>query len=426
MALVVARRAVDEPEYKQWLFRTRPLLFPAISLVVWTLYGCRFIPLFRSHLMGNLRWVCLVALAVQGLLEIWKWGGETPVPPPVVGFFFFSLAAFATATYSLIPLLSFYKAVAFLFALVGLVYGIGLRHMGRPDSWLRLLATVNLVVVGISLLTLFSGKSYDGGLLQGPFTNPNSLGSFLALTFPAVLWLREQHLREAPLLFRSKILTCVVLADLLLLFLSRSRASLLATVLVLVLYAGLRASRFAWLIVYGMIVLTLATPTVAGEVSRNAVFKGRGAQLSLTTRVEEFSATWQAAKSSLTTGVGFGTSVGMTGWDGSLSAATVGREKSNAYLGTVEEVGLGGAVPLFLGLCFALGAGIRSARGRRSTGEGAPAALIAIVAAGALHANFEAWLTSIGAFEAFIFWSTMGVLVMNLPSWSVARSRAHG
>src|SRR5439155_19142080 len=102
----------------------------------------------------------------------------------------------------------------------------------------------------------------------------------------------------------------------------------------------------------------------------------------------------QAARSNLIGGYGFGTSKGMPEWDGSLSAAAVGREKANAYLGAVEEVGLIGAVPLTIGILLALVMGFKAARRRRLTSEGAPAALIAIIAAGVLHANFEAWLTS--------------------------------
>lgn len=413
MALVVGTRAADQPAYKAWLFRTRPLLLPAIAFAVWFLYAVRFVSVFRSAFWGNLRWVCLVLLCVQGLLEIFKWGGTTPVPAPILGFGLFSLATFASATYSIIPLLSFYKALAFLFALVGLVFGIGLRHRGKPDSWLRLLATANLAVVLISVYTVLSPRAYDSGLLQGPFVNPNSLGSSLVLTLPGLLWLREQHQRQAPLLFRSKLLTVAVVMNILLLYLSRSRTSLLAFVLVLVIYAGLRASRFAWLLVYGMVVLILVSPAAASQVGRDTAFKGRDFQGSVAIRIEQFDSTLQAAASNPIAGYGFGTSAGDTVWDGSLSAAAVGREKSNAYLGTIEEVGLVGAVPLFLGIMGTLILGFRAARRASGRGEGAAAALFAVVAAGALHVNFEAWLTSIGSFEGFIFWSTIGVLLMN-------------
>jgi O-antigen ligase len=414
MALVVAPRALADPAHKLWLFRTRPLLVPALALGVWLSYTSWVIPIFGSGFWGNLRWVLLVALAVQGLLEVWRWGGATPMSPPIVGFALFSLATFASVTYSLIPQLSLYRAISFLLALIALVLGIGLRHRGAPQSWLRLLATANLAIVAISILALPLPIAYNGGVFQGPFPNPNSLGSSLVLTIPALLWLREQYLRDAPLLFRSKLLTAAVYADIVLIFLSRARASVIAVTVVLVLYAFLRASRFARIIVYGMFVLLLAAPSTASQVGRDVAFKGRDFQGSFTVRIDEFHTTLRAAESNPIAGYGFGTAAGETFWDGSLSAVSVGREKANAYLGVIEEVGLIGGGPLILGVVSALWMGFRSARRLRWRGDGTTAALFAVLAAGVVNMNFEAWLTSIGSFEGFIFWATMGVFLMNV------------
>ena len=390
MALVVAPRALAEPAHKQWLFRTRPLLVPTLALGVWLAYSSWVLPIFRSGFWGNLRWVLLVVLAAQGLLEIWKWGGATPLSPPILGFMLFSLATFASATYSIIPLLSFYKALSFLFALIALVFGLGLRHRGTSQSWLRLLATGNLAIVVTSVLFLPLANAYDSGFFRGPFLNPNSLGSSLALTFPALLWLREQYRRDAPLLLRSKVLTVAVFADVVLIFLSRSRSSLVAAAVLLALYAFLRASRIAWIIVYGMLVLLLASPSNASLVGREAAFKGRDVQAAFTTRIDQVDATLNAARSNPITGYGFGTSAGYTAWDGSLSTETIGREKANAYIGIVEEVGLIGAVPLILGVLAALWIGFQSSRRLRWRGDGTTAALFLILAAGAVNVNFEA------------------------------------
>lgn len=412
--MFVGPRPLADPLHKQWLFRTRPLLFPAIALGVWLSYTSWLVPIFGTPFWGSLRWLLLVILALQGLVEIWRWGGATPLSPAIVGFALFSLATFASVTYSIIPGLSLYKAIAFLLALLALVLGIGLRHSGNPQSWLRLLATGNLVILGLCVVCAVLPTSYDGVLFQGPFANPNGLGSALALTLPTVLWLREQYRRDAPLLFRSKLLTVAVFANVVLLFLSRSRSSLLAAALVLVLYAHFRSSRFAWIIVYGMFVLLLAAPSAASQVGRDAAFKGKNFQASVTTRVEQFDATLNAAKRQPITGFGFGTSAGDTAWDGSLSAAAVGREKANAYLGVIEEVGFVGGIPLFLGLIYALVLAFRSAGRVRWRGDGTPAAFAAIIAAALLSTNFEAWLTSIGSYEGFIFWSTIGVFLMNI------------
>ena len=413
MALTIAPPRLQDPLHKQWLFRTRPLLVPVFALGVWLAYGSWVLPIFRSGLWGNLRWALLVVLAAQGVVEIWRWGGATPLSPPIIGFVLFSAATFASVTYSLIPLLSLYKGVAFLLGLVALVFGLGLRHREAPQSWLRLLATANLIIVATSILLLPLAIGYDSGFFRGIFVNPNSLGSSLALTFPALLWFREQLLRDAPLLFRSKLITLVVVADVLLIFMSRSRSSLIATAVVLVLYASLRASRLAWTVVYGVVILLLASPSAASQVGRDAAFKGRSVEAAFETRIGQFDATLNAAKSSPITGYGFGISVGDSEWDGSLSSELVGREKANAYLALVEEVGLVGAVPMIAGLMAALWIGFRESRRLKWRGDATTAALFITLAAGIANMNFEAWLTSIGSFEGFIFWATMGVFLMS-------------
>src|SRR3954454_7776888 len=103
MALRVGSRADDQPAYKAGLFRTRPLLVPALALGVWLAYAMWVLPVFGTPFWGNLRWLLLGVLAVQGLLEVWKWGGATPMSPSIIGFAMFSLATFASVTYSIIP-----------------------------------------------------------------------------------------------------------------------------------------------------------------------------------------------------------------------------------------------------------------------------------------------------------------------------------
>jgi hypothetical protein len=71
---------------------------------------------------------------------------------------------------------------------------------------------------------------------------------------------------------------------------------------------------------------------------------------------------------------------------------------------------------LFLGLIYATAVAFRYAKRLRWRGDGTPAALVALIAAGLMNTQFEAWLTSIGSYEGFIFWATMGVLLMNMEN----------
>jgi O-antigen ligase len=76
-----------------------------------------------------------------------------------------------------------------------------------------------------------------------------------------------------------------------------------------------------------------------------------------------------------------------------------GREKTNSYLGLVEEVGLVGLLPLMAGLGYGV---YRAARRFASVKWSDPIrmALLATVLSGLVHVNGEAWLTS-ASLEAF-------------------------
>jgi O-antigen ligase len=397
----------------------RGSVLPVAVFVVFLAYGFQG----AGPAIGSLRWLLLVALAGVALLRVWHEGGGMPIRPTLVALGFFTMLAVASTTYSIIPRFSLFKSAIFAIGMLGLVAGIGLQYRHRPDIWLTILASFNLLVVGFTLVVApVSSTAYDSGFLQGPFSNPNALGSVLALTFPAVLWFRQRRLRERRSAVRWTVLSLAVVANVVFVGMTRSRASLLVLLITLLLYAALRSSRPAALLILALVALTLASPLAAQEVVHQAVFKGRGTDVAFTNRAEELRRTLEAAASAPITGYGFGTSVGDTSWDGSLSSVSATREKTNAYLGTVEEVGVVGALPLLVAILTALGVGYRWSRSARSTAEDAPSALFLVVAAGALHCNFEAWLTSIGSYEAFIFWSTLGVLLM-AEAYSARRRR---
>jgi O-antigen ligase len=97
-------------------------------------------------------------------------------------------------------------------------------------------------------------------------------------------------------------------------------------------------------------------------------------------------------------------------WGGGLTTPIgFGREKSNSYLGLIEEVGIAGLLPLLLGLGYGV---LRAYRRFAATGWADPIGIgvFATVVSGLIHVNGEAWLTSAGSLEAFWFWWTAGVL----------------
>jgi O-antigen ligase len=220
--------------------------------------------------------------------------------------------------------------------------------------------------------------------------------------------MRERVRRGGASALHRAIVTGAVATNFLFISMSRSRASLVVLGLTLVLYSFLRRSRLAAAVAVLIGLVALASPSLAGGAARDAIFKGREGGSSFDIRADQLRATFDAAASRPISGYGFGTTRGETSWDGSLSSLSTGREKENAYVAAVEEVGLVGAVPLWFAIGAALVAGYH--RARRSD-DPAPAALLMVVTAGAVHTNFEAWLMAIGSFEAFIFWATMGVML---------------
>jgi O-antigen ligase len=154
------------------------------------------------------------------------------------------------------------------------------------------------------------------------------------------------------------------------------------------------------------------------------VYKGYEGDI-LYSRRETLETTFAMARERPWFGHGFGVAADtMPGqvWTGGFTTPIgYSREKTNSYLGLVEEVGVTGLLPLLAGLGYGI---YRAVRKFASIGWSDPIgmALLASVLSGLVHVNGEAWLTSAGSLEAFWFWWTAGVLFS--PSfWRHARPR---
>jgi O-antigen ligase len=201
-----------------------------------------------------------------------------------------------------------------------------------------------------------------------------------------------------------------------LILLSRSRTVIVTMLVVLVIFAlAIVKRKLETLIVASFLVgltFMLVPAQAAAPVVNRYVYKGETGDIFFSRR-ESLNATWQMAKERPVFGHGFGvaadTMPGQT-WRGGLSTPIgFGREKTNSYLGLVEEVGLIGLLPLVGGLGYGV---YRSMRRFASVKWSDPVrmALLATVLSGLVHVNGEAWLTSAGSLEAFWFWWTAGVL----------------
>jgi O-antigen ligase len=204
----------------------------------------------------------------------------------------------------------------------------------------------------------------------------------------------------------------MVSANFPLLYLTRSRAGVAAFLLALLIYSIFESKRLLALLFLGLVILVLASPQLALRGRDVVVYKGTSPSPSFATRTQQLKTSLESAKTRPLIGHGFGVSVGASeAWNGSLSLVDASREKSNSFLGGVEEVGLLGTFPLTLSILAILWGAFRGflASGSEET-KASSLALFAIGGACLLHANFEAWLTATGSYEAFIFWGTLGII----------------
>ena len=386
-------------------------------------------PFSLGQSAASLRWAIMGILAAEGCVLLLAHGGFLPMPWALLGLLGFSVVTFASCAWSEVPLLSFYKAVSFALLLLGLVLANGLVLRERPDVWLRFLVGVNLSAVAATVLVLLFGSSgtivnqQHLVIVRGPFISANSLGSVIALTLPAVMWWRERGARLGRR--RLAIAAAILLGvDVTLLYLSHSRASILATLLMFAAYSLLRARRFGVVLVLISVTLVAIPQVRLLDIYAEVAYKGTGhASASFITRRQEFQASLSAAGSEPLAGHGFGISAGLsvTEWKGQLQAYDANREKTTSLFGTIEEVGVVGAIPLFLALGAILVGGFgRVRRTIPSPQRQLDEILMLVILVGVVHSEFEAWLTSAGSFEAFIFWGTVGVAIFRTTTQAIS------
>jgi O-antigen ligase len=255
---------------------------------------------------------------------------------------------------------------------------------------------------------------YNGPYFRGIYLNSNDLAAFLALTLPALLWSRERKEWLGSLPFQGAIATLALIANLVILYLSRSRTGIAAALLVLLIYSVFRSKRLAVVGLFGAIVVALAAPSLLRQGQQNVLYKGLPPVQSLADRRALVTASLVAAESRVLEGHGFGVSVGASQtWSGALTTRDTSREKSSSVLGAIEEVGLIGTVPLLLSILAAIVIAYKRVRAEASSAARAAAiALFSIVAAGLLHSQSESWLTSAGSTSALIFWTTLGIIIL--------------
>ena len=300
------------------------------------------------------------------------------------------------------------------------MFGAGGSALAGGGLLVSSMVWINQGIVGLTLVMLVVEPSaWTSGLFRGPFGNPNGLAGALVLTLPFTIGKAvsiPKSIRSAMLRRWRAVLAFCSTATVGLILLSRSRTVILTMLVVLVLFALAVVKQKLEAVIVGAFLAGLTFVLVPAQAAtplvNRYVYKGQEGDI-LFSRRETLETTWQMAREEPIFGHGFGVSADtMAGqsWRGGLSTPVgFGREKTNAYLGLVEEVGIVGLLPLLAGLGYGV---YRACRKFAATGWSDPIgmALLATVVSGLVHVNGEAWLMSAGSLEAFWFWWTAGVL----------------
>lgn len=336
------------------------------------------------------------------------------------GIFLIISMAWALLTYfwSLQPLLTVMKAVAFTLVVVALVSAgyrwVLFNGIRNALSFLFPLMVASLLagVLGrTEAETHTAGTGMD--LYRGLAGNSNMFGSLMFMISPFLLW--QFHLgRGRP---RVQLLWGAMLAlAFSMLLLSVARSSILAMALLVAAYGfALPLARRTSLLFFGGLAIStvlLMSPGALDKLSAKYVRKNLTAQNTsiFFSRETPWEISLNMAKQGGWLGAGYGVSIDGGSFRSGLTAVGYGREKGNTQLAIMEETGIVGLALHVLIVVSVLG---RMWRAFRAATDPNLKVLTAIVM-GALLGEvvigvFEAWWVAPGAPESIWFWTMVGV-----------------
>jgi O-antigen ligase len=295
---------------------------------------------------------------------------------------------------------------------------------------------MNSLVLACELMVYVSAVCYF--VLRFPvFGNPNSLGAIIGVVaVPILLW--AALVAETRRLRQRRFFALVLCGGLL--YLSNSRASILAAMAVLLVFAvALRHQRLllqcAFVSLFFVTVVAVINPSHLDELfssfTGRVVYKESGTYHGvLGSRLSPWSDTLSVVQQHPWFGSGFGTSdLGDLRPD--LAASSVytlegtNREHGSSYLALAEYMGVLGAVPFVVLLFMLVRILVRICTWMRRTGNPhhycIPLSLVAI--AGLVHAGFEDWLFAVGYYLCVFFWVSVFVLMDLVPEFKPERAR---
>lgn len=329
----------------------------------------------------------------------------------------FLLYSVMTTIWSTIPLLSgpksFLQLVSSLSYFTLAVFWTS--HTATKEVLNFLWPIVGLAAVAAAAGTVVSGSSFnmndDMILYQGLSYNPNYLGMLLMICLPLLLWdsIRNDLTRTWRLLAVGVLIFVIFM-----LLQTVSRASILsASIILLFFFLGRGATWMAALFSLGIVVVgfvTIFEPEIFDDLILQFVHKGQVDQSFFYSREALTEESVKAAYAGGFIGLGHGVSFGILDYNFAEGSAQYGREKGNATLAMVEELGWLGLF-LFSGIILSIHISIISAIRVASRREDRIILFLVLgmILALLVHAQFEAWILAPGAAATPVFWAFVGV-----------------
>jgi O-antigen ligase len=330
---------------------------------------------------------------------------------------------FTSCLYSENPLLTFAKSASVLLLFMAMAVMLYYHLKFNPEDFGTLMGVlfyVNAAIVVWSLLYRPQlGMGSAGATVLG---NPNSLGAFLTLTLPYVVY---QH-------YNSKVrfvkILWLALLGLNFFFLLRtqSRASILGVVVGVSLYwfARNRAgfTYFATFLFVAFVAQITVSPAARINYLQTYFYKGPITEDVLRSRRLSWERQWDVLKRHPLTGVGFGLSEGQgEKWEFSFRSGRAMKEPGSSLMMLLEGGGLPGAVLGFLPPLMLIFHGVQRyrrllARSDLSKEEDTMCALLAGCVGGFINCQFEGWLYAAGSMWSILFWYQAAMLLYVLTN----------
>jgi len=391
---------------QEWVF---PFVLFAFSAV-----GVSYVNIVFN---ANIRWLALLGLALALLIrgKLFSLFDNKLIIPV----FPYLSWCFATVIWSEVPLLSFEKSFAVVFTAV--------TFIGGGMAWSRAVRSEHrlLYLLPVALLALLAGtgqtanslnaSSGDLVIYQGLTGNPNFLSVLATMMLPLGLYYGLETNRNRANYWIPIAGLIGIVASLVLLWITASRASMLCALAIGAAYAMSISAGRALIILTIAITITvgagIAVPAAEEGVYERFVVKGETGDDIFASRRTNWAETYDAAVKGGAFGLGYGVSAGEKEFTVGLEAINYGREKGNSQLAIWEETGQIGLMLyslIIFQILFLLPGRISTLHSRNDRIQ---ATLVMGVTVGLIFQSiFEAWWSSPGSIEGACFWASLGVV----------------